>query len=197
MKQNTSVFLRKKKYSQKEFISIIDGIKNEYIARESELKNQIAKLIEDNEYLKDRLRCFEDKEQLILDTVEAVVVRSKNIDEELELRYKSELERLKNFSFKINKFLSNKSEENNCDMKARKTVKLFCELNYGDVKNTEKINRISEILDNNIEGFDPKEKIENYIVATSDNGFNIEEVLNPGQLHLEELCKELGLTEKE
>ncbi|MBR0190267.1 MAG: hypothetical protein IJQ23_07790, partial [Clostridia bacterium] len=43
--------------------------------------------------------------------------------------------------------------------------------------------------------FNPKEKIADYIAATSDdnNGFNMDEVLNPGALRLEDLCKELGL----
>ena len=43
------------------------------------------------------------------------------------------------------------------------------------------------------EKFDPKSKIRDYIAATGDNGFNLDEVLNPGELQLEDLCKELGL----
>ena len=44
--------------------------------------------------------------------------------------------------------------------------------------------------------FDPRGKIEEYIAATESNGFNLEEVLNPGELKLEDLCKELGLIEE-
>ena len=44
--------------------------------------------------------------------------------------------------------------------------------------------------------FDPKSKIEAFVAATSDNGFNLNEVLNPGELQLEDLCKELGLIEE-
>ena len=44
--------------------------------------------------------------------------------------------------------------------------------------------------------FNPKDKIQDYIVATSDNGFDMNEVLNPGALQLEDLCKELGLLEE-
>ena len=44
--------------------------------------------------------------------------------------------------------------------------------------------------------FNPKSKINAYIAATSDNGFNLDEVLNPGELQLEDLCKELGLIEE-
>ena len=40
------------------------------------------------------------------------------------------------------------------------------------------------------------QKINDYIVATSDTEFNLDEVLNPGELDLEDLCKELGLMDK-
>ena len=45
------------------------------------------------------------------------------------------------------------------------------------------------------ESFNPKAKIGEYIASTSD-GFNMEEVLNPGELALEDICKELGLIDE-
>ena len=42
-----------------------------------------------------------------------------------------------------------------------------------------------------------KQKIKDYIAATGDNGFNLDDVLNPGELELEELCRELGLIDAE
>ena len=57
-----------------------------------------------------------------------------------------------------------------------------------------------EFSDNNSKNnkvFAPKEKIQDYIASTSDSGFNLDEVLNPGELELEDLCKELGLMEEE
>ena len=44
--------------------------------------------------------------------------------------------------------------------------------------------------------FQPKNKIRDYIAATENDGFNMDEVLNPGDLQLEDLCKELGLLEE-
>ena len=44
--------------------------------------------------------------------------------------------------------------------------------------------------------FNPKKKIVDYIASTGDNGFNLDEVLNPGELQLEDLCKELGLMQE-
>lgn len=46
------------------------------------------------------------------------------------------------------------------------------------------------------EKFDPKKLIERYVAATESNCFSLEEVLNPGELKLEDLCKELGLIEE-
>ena len=48
----------------------------------------------------------------------------------------------------------------------------------------------------NTKKFNPQQKINDYIVATSDTEFNLDEVLNPGELVLEDLCKELGLIEE-
>ena len=55
---------------------------------------------------------------------------------------------------------------------------------------------MEKTADEKVKIFNPKQKINEYIAATADNGFNLEEVLNPGTLHLEDLCKELGLLEE-
>ena len=45
--------------------------------------------------------------------------------------------------------------------------------------------------------FNPRKIMNNYVASVSENGFNLQEVLNPGQLELEDICKELGLIEEE
>jgi hypothetical protein len=65
-----------------------------------------------------------------------------------------------------------------------------------DKKSVEKAENLLKKAKNNSGEFNPKSKIEDYIAATSDNGFNLDEVLNPGTLHLEDLCKELGLLDE-
>ena len=58
-----------------------------------------------------------------------------------------------------------------------------------EIKDTlDSINKPSKV-------FNPQSKINEYIAATSDSGFNLDEVMNPGDLKLEDLCKELGLIE--
>ena len=46
--------------------------------------------------------------------------------------------------------------------------------------------------------FDPKSKVESYLRGQQPEaeGFDLNEVLNPGELDLEELCKEMGLMEE-
>ena len=68
------------------------------------------------------------------------------------------------------------------------------------IKSTHFRKQVIEDLDGMIDEqttFNPKQKIKDYVVATSDSGFNLDEVLNPGKLELEDLCKELGLIEEE
>ena len=45
--------------------------------------------------------------------------------------------------------------------------------------------------------FDPKEKIGDYIKATEKNGFDLSEAYKVDDSELLEICKELGLTEKD
>ena len=61
--------------------------------------------------------------------------------------------------------------------------------------------RARDIKNGKIDGSDlgyiseeTQKKIERYI-ENDVNGFNLEEVLNPGELQLEDLCRELGLME--
>ena len=56
--------------------------------------------------------------------------------------------------------------------------------------------KITKLTDVDRGTFNPKSKIDAYVAATSDNGFNLNDVLNPGELQLEDLCKELGLIEE-
>ena len=65
-------------------------------------------------------------------------------------------------------------------------------------KGIKRVKEIKETLDSTNKPskvFNPQSKINEYIAATSDSGFNLDEVMNPGDLKLEDLCKELGLIE--
>jgi hypothetical protein len=65
-------------------------------------------------------------------------------------------------------------------------------------KGIKRVKEIKETLDGKNKPskvFNPQSKINEYIAATSDSGFNLDEVMNPGDLKLEDLCKELGLIE--
>ena len=73
-----------------------------------------------------------------------------------------------------------------------KSNKMFWDL-YADI---ETIDELDAIIDYGGNKFNPKSKIKDYIVATNDGGFDMNEVLNPGVLKLEDLCKELGLIEE-
>ena len=122
---------------------------------------------------------------------------SETKDLKIENEYKLEVEKLKLFSVKFNAFVNDAVKNYPCD-KTRKLVYL------SDV--------ISEILSSNEVDFKDKTKIEAVykliekedlstdkrpsLFGESENGFNMEDVLNPkGELDLLSLCKELGVNE--
>ena len=62
----------------------------------------------------------------------------------------------------------------------------------------EVIDTLENDLDNAIgNDFNPRKIMDNYVASVSENGFNLQDVLNPGELELEDICKELGLIEEE
>lgn len=69
----------------------------------------------------------------------------------------------------------------------------------GDGSDREKVEKLNLAVGGIRVKFDPKAKIESYLDAAEDEtacAFDMNEVLNPGELDLEELCKEMGLMEK-
>ena len=115
----------------------------------------------------------------------------------LENEYKLEVEKLRLFSVKFNAFVSNAVKAYPCD-KTRKLVllqDLITEiLTTSDVHFTDKtkIESIYKLIENE----DLTDKKRPSLYGESENGFNMEDVLNPkGELDLMSLCKELGVTD--
>ncbi len=189
--------LDKKKYTQKEVSLIFDAYKKEYEKRFSEQRTRINELIKENQQLKSVLSSTSEKEELALAVLKRAEMTAINLEKQSQLEYELELERLKNFSKKWDDFFNGVK-----DMPTAKTSKKATKLTE-TVKKIEKKSspkKVIQDLDKLIESeskinpvFNPKKKIGEYIAATSDGGFNMDEVLNPGELELEDICKELGL----
>ncbi len=187
----------KRRYTQKEVSLIFDAYKKEYEKHFSDLKNRINELISENQILKLKLDKSSDKESLILAVLTRAEKTALDLEKQSKLEYELELERLKNFSQKWEKYFSDLSDKSNSD-KAKKTEIIIEHLKSTNKSSSPKnvIKELDKLIDEDTKInpiFDPKKKISEYIASTSEGGFSMDEVLNPGELKLEDICKELGL----
>ncbi len=195
--------LVKSKYKKNEVQAIISRIESEYEIRISEQRNKIKELLRDNNELRTKIEEYTEKESLIV----KAVIRSEQLVEEnsnkVEALYQLELERLKKFFDKWNGYFKELKEKYPLNPVMKNAIDIKDTL----VKNSlsgKKAKEIIEELDTKIDikgsqknKFDPKSRIKDYIAATNEGGFNMDEVLNPGALKLEDICKELGLIEED
>lgn len=191
--------LNKKKYTQDEVRKIISSNQTEYETKLNNQKERISLLLEANRKLEAEVREFKEKDNLISSTLMSAREKAEEIEEAANLKYALVTETLKKFSADWKDYFNFLKEKYPNYATIQKAVRLKEALDEGlDAQDKEKF--ISD-MEEKLEGasdkilFNPKEKINDYIAATSDNGFNIDEVLNPGKLDLEDLCKELGLME--
>ncbi|MBQ8426996.1 MAG: hypothetical protein IJX16_04465 [Clostridia bacterium] len=191
--------LKKRKYKKAEVETYIDGIKAEYELKFIEQRNKIRELIKDNNDLRTKLEVHVEREALVLSALTRAESTAKEIEKNAELQYELEVKRIKNFAEKWNGYFKELKEKYPLYPVTKKALAVKDKLD-SMVDENKSPKKIVEELDVAIDGkkpkFNPKSKIKDYIASTSDNGFNMDEVLNPGALKLEDICKELGLIEE-
>lgn len=193
--------LKKRKYKKKEVESLLAVFKIAYEAKLAEQKETVIGLNKEIAELKSELSLYKDKEEAILSTMETAEISAINVKEKANLQYSLELERLKQFSKRWESYINDLKEK--YPMYAPISIADEIKSDINKLSGDEDVKEIIEGLDDKLieaefnKPFNPKAKIRDYIAATGDNGFNLEEVLNPGELKLEEICKELGLIDEE
>lgn len=195
--------LDKRKYKRDEVKKILLDVDAENNAVILELKQKLAELSLENQKLKSEIEDFRQKDDNISSALKDAEAFSRAIKENALKKYSIETESLKSFSLRWRNYFELLKEKYPLYNKISESKKLFDEinkltLNYSGkelIEKTQKVLDESGVPDTS-EIFNPRAKIEDYISATSDNGFNLNDVLNPGELDLEELCKELDLIEK-
>ena len=198
--------LNKKKYNINEVKKLLNDCATEYENKITQQKQLVNQLNEENKKLYAELQSFRSKSEVINSTLIKSQEIAMDIENKSNLQYSLTVEKLKAFSERWAKYFE--------DLK--KTYPLYSTV-IESVELKEKIDDIfSKDLDAKLtieeieslmfgeqsEGevvgvFDPKKRIGDYIAATSDSGFDMEAVLNPGRLELEDLCKELGTMEED
>ena len=196
--------LDKRKYNRDEVKKIISELSREYEEKLSEQKARIAELVHDNADIRKELSSYQDKDEQIADAIKNAQSYAYNLNKKAQDQYDLTAEYISAFVKKWKSYFENLKEKypiypivSDADSVRQKIENIVGKLSSEEIVHTAE----REITEDNAKKdvpFNPKEKIADYIAATEDNGFRMEEVLNPGALSLEDLCKELGLlTEKD
>lgn len=190
--------LAKRKYKRQEVEAILTAYKTQYDKITAEYKSRIKELASQNDVLTEEIERLNQKEKLILATLERAEQTSSVLIEQAEMQYALELETLKKFNAEWKEYFEKLQQKYPRDKLVKNTAKIKERLdNFPKKKNPKKaVQELSDLISDKSKEFNPKSKIQEYIAATGDGTFNMDEVLNPGKLELEDLCKELGLIEK-
>lgn len=191
----------KKKYKRDEVIEMLRAVTDKFNCRLSELKANVSELKSENDKLKIELGVFKDKNSIIEASIKDAEEKASDTEERAMLRYSLVMESLKKFSEKWNgyfEYLKAKYPlypivKKSSELKNR--ISALAKEDNAEKSVAELNDRLSEVIEEKNRPFNPKEIINDYVAATGDNGFDLDEVLNPGELQLEDLCKELGLLE--
>lgn len=190
--------LKKRKYKRIEVSAMIDAYKAQYENLISELQARNQELFNKNVSLSAEIDSYKQKEQLIIRTLERAEQSAIDIKKQAELEYELEVERIKSFNKQWNDYFNKLKEKYPLYSATKKAIGIKDKANTLVKKGKPKavVEELSKEIGKQKTDFNPKKKIRDYIATTGDNGFNLDEVLNPGTLKLEDLCKELGLIDE-
>lgn len=193
--------LVKRKYARAEVEEMLTAVKREYEEKLSDEKARIFELMKENSACRVELDSYIKKDRQISAALKHAEEYSAELERKADMRYELAVETVSSFLSKWNAYFDHLKEKYPMYPVVAEAVKLKDKIVKIVGKNDAET--VIYTADKSLSGlknaknaaFNPKEKIADYIAATSDdnNGFNMDEVLNPGALRLEDLCKELGL----
>lgn len=197
--------LGKKKYLREEVAAIVRDVSREYEDKLSEQKARIAELVRENSDCREKISYYEDKDGQISAALKKAEAYSAELKAKAGEEYRLAVAFINNFIVKWKRYFDYLKEKYPLYPVVAEAADIQDKVGKimisGDAESA--INKADNVLKGvktkiSDGEFNPKKKIADYIAATEDGGFNMEEVLNPGALRLEDLCKELGLlTENE
>ncbi len=194
--------INKIKYNKEEVLDLMDEQKNDYEIIIGEQKSVIQRLKADIRKLSAELESYKNRENLIMLTLRSSEEKAEEIRRQSELEYAAELRRMSELKARWNGLfagIEKKFPHHFAVRKSETLLKRIDEILGGNGTAKEKFNGLSDALKGYSAPFDPKEKVERYLDGVEEETactIDLNEVLNPGELDLEELCKEMGLMEK-
>ena len=161
-----------------------------------EQKDKISELIADNKKLQSEVLNYQDKDSQVFYALnKAKSVLDEN-EKEVNFKYDAEINKIKNFSKKFRDYFTLIMKTYPVDKELDKIQKVLNELDLilsEKVSSSEKYAKINGLIDTKPAVKTKKSGKDSENAVASDNGFDLNEVLYPKDLKLEEICKELGL----
>lgn len=193
--------LVKRKYARSEVEEILAAVKREYEEKLSDEKARIIELVRENSACRTELDSYIKKDRQISAALKRAEEYAADLEQKADMRYELAVETISSFLLKWNAYFDHLKEKYPMYPVVADAVKLRDKI--VKIVGNKDAKTVIYTADKSFSGlknakdtaFSPKEKIADYIAATraDENGFNMDEVLNPGALRLEDLCKELGL----
>ncbi len=195
--------LTKRKYKRAQVKEMLETCSSERDAVLTQQKARISELVEENKRLREELQKYQESELKTLSVLHSAEEKASEIEKSALKAYDAEVLTLKQFSKQWQAYFEylQKTYPYYPAITDAIEIKRTIDGIFDGKKLKSKIKDLGKKI-SSAHGktadktFDPKSKIEDYVSATSDTGFNLDEVLNPGELELEDLCKELGLIEE-
>ena len=188
--------LKKKKYKKFEVKELLDNTSKEYESILFEQKDKISELLEDNKKLSAEVLNYQDKDsQVSYALLKAKSVLDQN-EKEVSDKFEAEITKIKNFSKKFRDYFSLILKTYPIDSELDKIRKVLNELDVilaEKVSASYKFDKINELIEKKSTKKQKNTKTDNETAISSDSGFDMNEVLYPGDINLEDICKELGL----
>ena len=191
--------LDKRKYKKAQVEKMLFDKNCEYNEKIAILKEEIVCLQEKNDILSSENQKLKNEQRLINVALKQIGKNAEEVKSLCDTEFITCKLEISNFLKKWNKYFEYLEKKYPFYPYLKQINALKQEL--GMLLEIDDFNEFSKSASKSLEElekatFNPKDKIQDYIVATSDNGFDMNEVLNPGALQLEDLCKELGLLEE-
>ena len=194
--------LTKKKYLKNEVIELLNKNNADYEAELLKKNDRIEVLREENRKLSIEIDNLKKKDDLVVNALIKAEEKEKETEALINVKYELEMKKLKFFTLKWKNYfdyLQEKYPYYKINGEIEELKKSVNDIFGAEGTDREKIEKLSAVIKEEAAAtenkpFNPKEKIEAYINA--EGGLDMNEVLNPGELDLEDLCKELGLMDR-
>lgn len=194
--------LSKRKYKKDEVEKLLNSLSQDYNLIISNHKQEIKNLTAKNTKLALELEYYKEKEEAINGALKSAEEKAIEKNKDTDRYYALAVQSLKNFIERWGEYFNALKEKYPLYKTTAEAVSIKEKLE--NILSTETDNKVAiekaeKLLpktQKQSKKFNPQQKINDYIAATADTEFNLDEVLNPGELVLEDLCKELGLIDE-